>query len=275
MRILTVVATYNEAANIGRLIPEILNHVPSSSVLVVDDNSPDGTGDVVRGLQTSDDRVQLLTRTNQRGYGHAMMAGLQRGIREAYDVIATLDGDFSHDPGDLPRLVDALRSADVAIGSRYIDGIRVLNWDVRRLLLSLGANAYVRFLTGLECVDCTSGFRAYRVSALQRLNPHTIASTGYAFLPELLFELGAVRIAEVPVCYTERRVGQSKMRKRVIAEAMIRPWILLCRRLVRSKSRTRTTAPTFSAEAAHRVEPVAPANVSPQSAARPWTDVSD
>jgi dolichol-phosphate mannosyltransferase len=265
MRILTIVATYNEAANIGRLIPEILNRVPTSAVLVVDDNSPDGTGDVVRGLQTANGRVHLLTRTTQRGYGHAMMAGLQQGIRDGYDVIATLDGDFSHDPTDLPRLIDALRSADVAIGSRYIGGIRVLNWDVRRLLLSLGANAYVRFLTGLECVDCTSGFRAYRVTALKDVTLNTISSTGYAFLPELLFALGSVRIAEVPVCYTERRVGHSKMRKRVIAEAMLRPWILLCRRLVRSKGPSQASASTFSAESAHRVEPALPPTVSPRS----------
>ena len=268
MRILTIVATYNEAANIGRLVPEILRHVPSSTILVVDDNSPDGTGDVVRNLQTSDHRVQLLTRTAQRGYGHAMMAGLQHGIRAGYDIIATLDGDLSHDPTDLPRLIDELRSADVAIGSRYIGGIRVLNWNVRRLLLSLGANAYVRSLTGLECVDCTSGFRAYRVSALQHLTPHTVASTGYAFLPELLFELGGVRIAEVPVCYTERRIGQSKMRKRVIAEAMFRPWILFCRRLVRSKRRT-SSASTISAEAVRRAEPALPPSASPRSDAGP------
>jgi dolichol-phosphate mannosyltransferase len=269
MRILTIVATYSEAANIGRLIPEILRHVPSSAVLVVDDNSPDGTGDVVRGLQAADDRVLLLTRTSQRGYGHAMIAGLQHGIRGGYDVIATLDGDFSHDPTDLPRLIDALGSADVAIGSRYIGGIRVLNWDVRRLLLSLGANAYVRFLTGLECVDCTSGFRAYRVSALQHVPLQNIASTGYAFLPELLFALGNVRVAEVPVCYTERRIGQSKMRKRVIAEAVLRPWMLLCRRLVRSKARTDTSASTLSAEAVRRAEPALPPSASPRPDAGP------
>lgn len=237
MKILTLVVTYNEADNIRRLITEILKHVPSSTVLVVDDNSPDGTGDAVRALQLEDSRVELVIRMTERGYGSAMIAGLRQGIRDGYDVIATLDADFSHDPADLPRLIEALGSADVSVGSRYRGGIRVLNWDVRRLLLSLGANAYVRCLTGLKCVDCTSGFRAYKVSALRNFTLPKIASTGYAFLPELLFELGPVRIEEVPVCYTERRVGESKMRKRVIAEAVLRPWVLLGRRLLRSRRR--------------------------------------
>jgi dolichol-phosphate mannosyltransferase len=219
-KVLTLVVTYNEAANIGRLIPEILSHLPASSVLVVDDNSPDGTADVVRALQATDRRVEILSRVNERGYGSATVAGIRHGIRSGYDVIATLDADFSHDPADLPRLIDALRSADVAIGSRYLGGIRVLNWDVRRLLLSLAANAYVRLLTGLKSTDCTSGFRAYRVNALKNVALEGIASAGYAF-------------QEVPICYTERRVGVSKMRKRVILEAVLRPCVLLCRRLLR------------------------------------------
>jgi len=233
MKILTLVVTYNEGANIRSLISDILKNVPDTSVLVVDDNSPDGTSEVVAGMQAQDSRVRVITRKTERGYGSAMMTGLQQAIRDGYDIVATLDADFSHDPGDLPRLIAALESADVAIGSRYVGGIRVLNWDVRRLLLSLGANAYVRFLAGVNCTDCTSGFRAYRVTALKNLSLDTIASTGYAFLPELLFELGPVSIAEVPVCYTERRIGESKMRKRVIAEAVMRPWILFGRRLFR------------------------------------------
>jgi len=237
MKILTLVVTFNEAPNIRRLVTEVLAHLPSSDVLVVDDNSPDGTGEVVRAMQAEGIGVRLLMRTTDRGYGSATIAGLRQGIGDGYDIIATLDADFSHDPADLPRLIAALGSADVAVGSRYLGGIRVLNWDVRRLLLSLGANAYVRFLTGVKCVDCTSGFRAYRVSALRNLTLQNLASTGYAFLPELLFELGSVRIEEIPVCYTERRVGESKMRKRVIAEAAVRPWILLGRRLTRPRHR--------------------------------------
>jgi dolichol-phosphate mannosyltransferase len=232
-RILTLVVTYNEASNIARLIPEILTHLPSSSVLVVDDNSPDGTGEVVRALAALNPRIGILSRTDRRGYGSATIAGMQYAVQNDYDVIATLDADFSHDPADLPRLIDALDAADVAIGSRYVGGIRILNWGVRRLLLSLAATSYVRLLGGLSCVDCTSGFRAYRVDALKKAAFDRVSSTGYAFLPELLFALDRVTVAEVPICYTERRVGQSKMGTHVIAEAIVRPWVLLGRRILR------------------------------------------
>jgi len=235
-RILTIVVTYNEATNIGRLVPEILEHLPAASVLVVDDNSPDGTADVVRALAANDPRVDVLSRASERGYGSATIAGMQHAIRQGYDVIATLDADFSHDPADLPRLIDALTVADVAIGSRYVGGIRILNWGVRRLLLSLAANSYIRLLSGLACVDCTSGFRAYRTDALKKVPLDRISSTGYAFLPELLFALNKVTVEEVPICYTERRVGQSKMGLQVIAEAIVRPWALFCRRMVRALS---------------------------------------
>jgi dolichol-phosphate mannosyltransferase len=237
-RTLTIVATYNEADNIVRLVPQILKYLPGCSVLVVDDNSPDGTAEAVRALPDEDGRISVICRKTERGYGSAMVAGLQHGIENKYESVVTLDADFSHDPADLPRLLQGLADADVAIGSRYAGGVRVLNWDVRRLLLSLAANTYVRFLSGLACVDCTSGFRAYRVSVLQRALRQKITTTGYAFLPELLFNLNGARIAEVPICYTERRVGESKMSKRVIAEAMVRPWILFVRRLGRRARRT-------------------------------------
>ena len=236
-RTLTIVATYNEADNIVRLVPQILKALPACSVLVVDDNSPDGTAEAVRALAESDARVSVICRKNDRGYGSAMVAGLQHGIENKFESVVTLDADFSHDPADLPRLLQGLANADVAIGSRYAGGVRVLNWDVRRLLLSLAANTYVRFLSGLACVDCTSGFRAYRVSVLQRARLRKITTTGYAFLPELLFNLNGAKIAEVPICYTERRVGESKMSKRVIAEAIVRPWILFARRLGRRARR--------------------------------------
>jgi dolichol-phosphate mannosyltransferase len=234
---LTIVATYNEADNIARLIPEVLERLPDTSILVVDDNSPDGTAALVRAIGDLDPRVSVMCRTGQRGYGSAMIAGLSYAIEKGFDRILTLDADFSHDPADLPRLLRALDDGDVAVGSRYIGGVRVINWDVRRLLLSLSANAYVRWLSGLPCVDCTSGFRAYRATVFSSVRLETIYTTGYAFLPELLFKLGAVRVIEVPICYTERRVGQSKMSKRVIAEAVIRPWALLGKRIARAVTR--------------------------------------
>lgn len=234
MKTLTLVVTYNEIDNIRKLVPAILQHVPQSHVLVVDDNSPDGTAAAVRAFAERDPRVNVICRTTERGYGSAMIAGMRRGIEEGFEAILTLDADFSHDPADLPRLLEALNGADVAVGSRYVGGVRVLNWEVRRLLLSLGANAYVRFLSGLACVDCTSGFRGYRTNILSRASIGDIRTTGYAFLPELLFSLSGARVAEVPICYTERRLGESKMSKRVIAEAIVRPWFLLLRRIGRS-----------------------------------------
>jgi len=239
MKTLTLVVTYNEAANISRLIPEILKHLPTSSVLVVDDNSPDGTADAVRAL--GDERVAVISRTDERGYGSATIAGFQYALKGGFDSILTLDADFSHDPADLPRLLDALRDADVAVGSRYVGGVRVLNWEVRRLLLSLAVNTYVRTLSGLACIDCTSGFRAYRATVFNRVRLEEIKTTGYAFLPELLFNLDGVRVAEVPICYTERRLGESKMSKRVIAEAVVRPWFMLLRRLGRGIHRSTKT----------------------------------
>jgi dolichol-phosphate mannosyltransferase len=237
MKTLTLIVTYNEVDNISRLIPDILKYLPTTSVLVVDDNSPDGTSNVVRAFGEHDPRVAVICRTNERGYGSAMIAGMQHAIANGYDSILTLDADFSHDPADLPRLLQGLGDADVAVGSRYAGGVRVLNWEVRRLLLSLAANAYVRFLSGLACVDCTSGFRAYRASVLDRGRLNEIRTTGYAFLPELLFNLNGARVAEVPICYTERRLGESKMSKGVIAEALMRPWVLFLRRLGRRARR--------------------------------------
>jgi len=233
MKTLTLVVTFNEAENISRLVYEILAHVPTSSVLVVDDNSPDGTAQIVDNMAKADKRIDVICRTTERGYGSATIAGLRYGIANGYDYILTLDADFSHNPADLPRLLGALADADVAVGSRYVGGVRVLNWEVRRLLLSLAANTYVRRLSGLACVDCTSGFRGYRTSVLERVRIDEIRATGYAFLPELLFDLDRVRVVEVPICYTERRLGQSKMSGRVIAEAIVRPLVMLLRRVGR------------------------------------------
>jgi dolichol-phosphate mannosyltransferase len=233
MKTLTLVVTYNEADNISRLVHEILTYLPTSSVLVVDDNSPDGTAQIVRNMGKSEHRIAVLSRTTERGYGSATIAGIRYGIANGYDFILTLDADFSHSPADLPRLLDVLGAADVAVGSRYVGGVRVLNWDVKRLLLSLAANSYVRWLSGLACVDCTSGFRGYRTSVFKCVRLDDVKATGYAFLPELLFELDRARVVEVPICYTERRLGESKMSHRVIAEAVVRPWVMLLRRIGR------------------------------------------
>ena len=168
MRALTLIVTYNEAENIARLVHDVRKHLPDESILVVDDNSPDGTSEVVPGIGERLDRVHVISRIGQRGYGSATLVGLRYAIEHGFDAVLTLDADYSHDPADLPRLAKALSVADVAIGSRYVGGVRVLNWTISDSLLSLLANTYVRFLSGLQCTDCTSGFRAYRVNALKR-----------------------------------------------------------------------------------------------------------
>jgi dolichol-phosphate mannosyltransferase len=237
MTVLTLLVTYNEAENIARLISDIRKQVPHATILVVDDNSPDGTTDIVRRIGQCLNDVHVISRVGERGYGSATLVGLRYAIEHGFDAVLTLDADYSHDPADLPRLAEALRAVDVAIGSRYVGGVRVLNWDIRRLLLSLAANSYVRLLSGLQCTDCTSGFRGYRVDALKRVSLEKIRTSGYAFLPELLFSIERATVNEVPICYTERRLGQSKMSRRVVAEAIIRPWILCLKRFTRLRRR--------------------------------------
>jgi len=233
MKTLILTVTFNEAENVSRLVAAALDALPDADVLVVDDDSPDGTWRTVQSLGERDPRIKAVRRMSERGYGSAMILGLQYGIENGYEAVLTMDADFSHDPSDLPRLREALCGAEVVIGSRYVGGVRVLNWDVRRLLLSLAANAYVRSLSGLRSLDCTSGFRAYRMSVLKRVDLASIRTTGYAFLPHLLFELGAAEMVEVPICFTERQRGRSKMSRGVIAEAFVWPLILLVRRISR------------------------------------------
>lgn len=232
MKSFIVVATYNERDNVGSLIDRLRAECPAADIVIVDDQSPDGTGDVVRQKAAADKQVHLLSRKGKRGYGHAMIAGFKAAIEHGAEVIATLDADFSHDPASMPELLKAIEGgADMAIGSRFKDGVRVLNWEASRLLLSIGANNYVRMLLRLAYADCTSGFRAYRVPRLAPLLDYEMKSRGYAFLVEILFWIhrSRAKIVEVPIVYSERRLGQSKMSKRVIVEAIFNPMRLWVR----------------------------------------------
>lgn len=226
-----VVATYNEIANIPRLVDAIMNAVPAARLIVVDDNSPDGSPAVLRELAQHQPRLIPIIREGKGGYGGAMLRGFEEALALGADQIATLDADFSHDPAELPNLFAALEKSEIAIGSRYSGGVRVLNWHPSRLLLSLFANRYVSTILGLKIDDATSGFRAYRRAALEAIPFAKIRSTGYSFLVEILY--GLVRkghtVTEVPIIYTERREGQSKMDGSVIFEAVFRPWLLRLR----------------------------------------------
>ncbi|MGE0443944.1 MAG: polyprenol monophosphomannose synthase [Vicinamibacterales bacterium] len=231
MRALVVIPTYNERENLPRVVSGLLQH-EGVGVLVVDDGSPDGTGQVADGLAAaSSGRVEVLHRTALRGLGRSYVDGLTRALASDAEFICQMDADLSHDPKDIPRLVAGAGSADMAIGSRYVPGGRIENWPVRRKILSRGANAYIRAITGVRTHDNTSGFRCWRREALRRMPLDRIVSDGYAFLVELTWEAhrAGFRIAEVPITFVERRAGASKLSGGVLLESALLPWRLALR----------------------------------------------
>lgn len=228
-----VIAAYREAPNLERLVPILLEVVPDANVVIVDDSSPDGTAELLNRIAAANPRLVPIIRPGKQGYGTAVLAGLRKALELGAERIATMDADFSHDPKDLPALFAGLDQADVTIGSRYFQGVRVLNWHPSRLLLSLFANRYVKTILGIPVEDATSGFRAYRRAAAECICSGAINSLGYSFLVEVLYTVLATgyKPLEVPIIYSERREGQSKMSKKVIAEAIFRPWQLRFSRL--------------------------------------------
>jgi dolichol-phosphate mannosyltransferase len=245
VRALVVLPTYNERENLPGIVAAILGH-PGFSVLVVDDNSPDGTGTLADELARQyQERMQVIHRQGSRGLGRSYLDGLQQALNTDAEMILQMDADWSHDPSYLPRMLEAAAEYDVVIGSRYVQGVSVVNWPLRRVLLSIVANRYVREILGLAPHDCTSGYRCWRREALARIPFGSIASEGYAFLVELLFEADATgcRIGEVPIIFVERRAGTSKVSKRVVLESLLTPWRLLGRRLLRHAHPTRRAEP--------------------------------
>jgi dolichol-phosphate mannosyltransferase len=238
VRPFVVIATYNERANIDRLIEQVLGADPRLAVVVVDDNSPDGTADVVRQLsRRHEGRILLHERAGKFGYGTAFAEGIARARKAGASAIVSMDADFSHDPGEVGAMLERLAAtgADIVVGSRYCGGVRVLNWQFYRLILSVWANFYARTLLNLPAMDVTSGFRVYRAPVFDNVDPATVSARGYAFLVELLYRLhrrGATMV-EHPIVFSERRDGQSKMSKGIIVEAALRPWVLLAKRLLR------------------------------------------
>jgi len=231
MNAIVVVPTYNERDNIPPLVESLLRH-DGVRVLIVDDDSPDGTGEVADDrARAHPGRVDVLHRTANRGLGRSYVDGLKRAIAMGPDRICQMDADFSHDPAVLATLLAAAERADVVIGSRYVAGGGVVNWPLHRRLLSRFANAYVRAITRLDARDCTSGYRCWRREALASMPLDRFVSDGYSFLVEMLFVAARQgrRIAEVPITYVERREGQSKMSRAVIVESAITPWRLIAR----------------------------------------------
>jgi dolichol-phosphate mannosyltransferase len=219
---LVVVPTYNEALNIERLLAEILSQGPQFDVLVVDDNSPDGTGDQVAALAAQTRRVQLLRRAGKLGLGTAYVAGFKEGLRQGYRYLCEMDADFSHQPLYLPVLLTvAERAADVALGSRNVPGGHVENWSWKRKLISRGGSLYARTILGMPVRDCTGGFKCFRAQVLRQIDLDSIASSGYAFQVEMNYRChqAGFRIHELPIVFPDRVAGQSKMSQRIVWEA--------------------------------------------------------
>ncbi|MEV6985901.1 polyprenol monophosphomannose synthase [Sphaerisporangium sp. NPDC051017] len=224
-RVLVIVPTYNERENLPVIAARLRAAVPDVHLLVADDNSPDGTGDVADELAAADDHVHVLHRPGKQGLGAAYIAGFRWGLAEGYDVMVEMDADGSHRPEELPKLLEALAGgADLVIGSRWVPGGETVNWPVGRELLSRGANTYARLMLGVPVRDTTAGFRAYRASALEKIGLDDVRSEGYCFQVDLTLRTvrGGLRVAEVPITFVERTAGASKMSRAIVAEALWR-----------------------------------------------------
>jgi dolichol-phosphate mannosyltransferase len=232
-RVLVVTPTYNERENLPLLAEGVLAH-ENFRMLVVDDGSPDGTGAIADDLAAKyPGRVEVMHRTGQRGLGRSYIDGLRKAIAQTdVDLVCQMDADLSHNPEYLPALAAAAAEYDVVIGSRYLNGVSVVNWPLHRIFLSAFANRYIRTVTSLTPNDCTSGFRCWRRESLSRLPLDSMVSDGYAFLVEMLFEArrAGCRIGEVPIIFVERRQGQSKVSSAVLIESLITPWRLIFRK---------------------------------------------
>jgi dolichol-phosphate mannosyltransferase len=231
MNALVVVPTYNEHDNLPVLVQGVLAH-PGFRMLVVDDGSPDGTGAIADRLAAENPgRIEVMHRTGPRGLGRSYVDGLQHALRTDAELIFQMDADLSHSPEYLPALAAAAETHDVVIGSRYLQGVSVVNWPLHRIFLSTFANRYIKTVTGLSPSDCTSGYRCWRRDALAKIPLGRVASAGYAFLVEMLFRAAqnGSRIGEVPIIFIERRQGQSKVSKAVLLESLITPWRLRLR----------------------------------------------
>lgn len=228
-RALVVMPTYNEAGTLAGLVPLVLEQDPRIDVLVIDDASPDGTGAVADDLAARQRRVEVIHREGKLGLGTAYLRGFRYGLERGYDYLLEMDSDLSHDPQYIPDLLAAVDAgADLAIGSRYVRGVNVINWPMSRLLLSYNANKYARWVTGLPLTDATSGFKCFRRRALEAIDFDRVGSTGYAFQIEMDFRAwkAGMELVEVPIVFTDRTRGESKMSGAIVREAIWRVWAL-------------------------------------------------
>jgi len=225
---LIIIPTYKEKENIERLVRTLFDLGQEIEILIVDDNSPDGTGDIVDRLAAQDGRIHVLHRPGKLGLGSAYIQGFKFALDRGYDLIFEMDADFSHDPSYIPHFLEKIGEYDLVLGSRYVQGVNVINWPMSRLLLSYFANIYTRIITGLPVKDATGGFKCYRRSVLQAIDLDNVKSDGYSFQIEMTFKCWkkGFRISEMPIIFYERQRGHSKMSKKIVREAVVMVWRL-------------------------------------------------
>jgi len=228
---LVIIPTYNEMDNIPKLLPIVLSKDDSINILIVDDNSKDGTAQYVIEQQKSNPRLHLLQREKKLGLGTAYIAGFRYALANGYDFIFEMDADFSHNPDEIPNFLNAIKENDLVLGSRYIDGVRVLNWPMRRLLLSFFASVYTRIITGMPVRDATGGFKCFRRKVLESIDLDKVQSNGYSFQIEMTFKAykKGFKIKEIPIVFMDRVKGTSKMSKKIVYEAVFMVWKLRLR----------------------------------------------
>ena len=228
MKILIIVPTYNELENLPKLLPEVLSKDSNIDVLIIDDNSPDGTSAFVENEIKKNNRIHLIKRESKQGLGTAYIAGFKYALQKDYQLIFEMDADFSHDPNEIPKFLEEIKTADVVLGSRYKNGVNVINWPMRRLLLSWFANFYTRLITGMPLHDATGGFKCFKREVLEAINFEHVKSNGYAFQIEMNFKAWkkGFRIKEIPIIFVDRVKGNSKMSKKIVREAVFMVWKL-------------------------------------------------
>ena len=244
MKTLVIVPTYNERENLARLVDAALAATPEVELLIVDDHSPDGTGRIADEIAAKNPRVHVLHRVGKLGLGTAYLAGFRWGLERDYEAMMEMDCDFSHDPRELPHFIAAAGQADVVVGSRYKNGVRVVDWPMRRLLLSFGAAKYVWLVTGMPISDPTGGFKLFRRHVLEALDLDSVRSEGYSFQIEMNYRcwMGGYRIVELPITFVDRRAGVSKISRKIVWEALWMVWRLTASNGFRRRPRKRPDA---------------------------------
>ncbi len=238
---LVIVPTYNERENLPNIAAALMQLPVAVELLVVDDNSPDGTGKLADELVAKEPRIHVLHRQEKNGLGRAYLAGFKWALERGYEFIFEMDGDFSHNPADIPRYLEAAQNADLVLGSRYCNGIRVINWPLRRLMLSMSAAKYVKIITGMPFTDPTGGFKCFRRRALESIELDAVRSNGYSFQIELTHKIWrqGMRVTEVPITFTDRFLGTSKMSGKIVREALWMVWRLWFQNGLRRSPRPR------------------------------------